>query len=532
MLDILFAAKFLAVLSSIPIQRTLSPVVSVEEHNEILSYFDSSQDNLSFLNLFDLNGESNYFLVSDSESYIIYDARSFSIKESGRDNPYSSEKNYKIYNTSVFASNYLETDGKKIWESSNIHFKIDLSETSIGYNGFDYDVINYTSEIPANAHKCLYYEYFTKLKDRHGYNKNSLCTLIANEILLGYYDTFYKDYFVPEKWDNVSFSFDNITSWKSFQNSPGTGKKETNSSGMEDNRMRDFTLDYCKKNVNSNIESNGLNCSDQIKVLKNSLSMQNVSYELSCVEGNLLDCINNKNQSFIKSVIDAGRPLIANGSGHSTVAFAYDDNYVYVHTGYGRCGKTPWSTYTTWSLSYMPSSIDIKPTGNHIHSNNYYSNSSKRYYCPCGYYSNSQNVPLDDTSNAIIKLNDGSDITLTSSNVTKQTNNYLLFSTNQQHNAYLQIDAGTKYIKSMSFSLKYNLDSYVPEDFIEVKTADGTWSNYDIPIVTSSNALGDNSINFRCLNLPNDTSVVRIASNYVEYQHQQLSIANVCVEMN
>ncbi len=44
--------------------------------------------------------------------------------------------------------------------------------------------------------------------------------------------------------------------------------------------------------------------------------------------------------------------------------------------------------------------------------------------------------------------------------------------------------------------------------------------------------LSDNSINFRCMNLPNGTTAVRIASNYVEYQHQQLSITDVCVEMD
>ena len=524
------AAQLLAAASSIQAGQKAFSRIALEEKQTIVQYFENADAELNYEILLDSECDAKYVMATNLEQYVIYDRESFCVVETGDNKPYSSENACKIYNTSVYGPRYLETDGTQIWEPSNNTLKISASDIGVTTNGFSCDEITSISQISDSAHKCDNYEYFINLEDHHGYNRSKICALIANEILLGYYDTFYDDSFVPEEWDKVSFAYGSETSWKSWKNSPGTGKKETNAGEVVDNRMRDSMLDYCVKNVSSTIEANGLSCSNQIKILKNHVETQDVDYALTCVEGNLYDCLNNRNQSFIKATIDSGRPLIANGDGHSTVAFAYDDDYVYVHTGYGYCGKTSWATYTSWNLSYMPSSIDLKPTGSHVHSNNYFNVSKKRYYCPCGYYSNAYDISLDKLPNDNLTLKDGTDAILKCSNVYKQSDGSVLFSPNDASEAYLEIDVGSKHIKSISFSFKYN-GNYLPEDYIEWKKKGDSWTNCYVPIEMATKSSEVGLATRRAINVPKDANAIRISSNYVEYQRQQIAVSNICVEI-
>ncbi len=527
-----FAAQLLAAVSSMQQARQMAPSkITFEEQQQIKKHFEKADSPLEYEILLDSECNAKYLLVTTLDEYAILDRESLCMVETGNGKPYSSETACKIYSNSAFGPHYFETDGTQIWEPSNSALKVSVSNVGTCENGFNYDAITSASEIPSNAHKCDNYEYFINLKDHHGFNRSSICTLIANEILLGYYDTFYDDSFVPEKWDKVSLAYGSEVSWKSWNYSPGTGKETTNGGEVEDNRMRDYMLDYCVKNVSSSIEEDGLNCLNQVKILKNHVETQGVGYELTCVEGNLYDSINNRNQSLIKSTIDSGRPIIANGGKHSTVAFAYDDNYVYVHSGWGSYGKTPWTTYISWSLSCTPSSIDLKPTGNHVHSNNYYNVSKKRYYCPCGYYSNAYSVSLDKLPNDNLTLKDGTDAILRCSSVNKQNDDSLLFSPNSASDAYLEIDVGSKYIKSISFCFRFDTTNYLPEAYIEWKKKDGSWSNYYAPIELATKTSEVRLRTFTAINAPKHANAIRISFNYVEYQRQQMAVSNISVEI-
>lgn len=85
----------------------------------------------------------------------------------------------------------------------------------------------------------------------------------------------------------------------------------------------------------------------------------------------------------IKSEIDLGRPILVNGHHHSTVAWGYDDESVYVDTGWGFVAKTSWSTFE-YNSKNNESFIKVYFHGPHVHCPNYYSIDNYYYYCYCG----------------------------------------------------------------------------------------------------------------------------------------------------
>ena len=88
----------------------------------------------------------------------------------------------------------------------------------------------------------------------------------------------------------------------------------------------------------------------------------------------------------IKNAIDNDRPLFVAGRKHATVAYAYDENMVWVHTGWGYTAATPWDTFIYNVLgNNCIGAIDISSIGEHIHSDNYYFTTHGKYVCPCGH---------------------------------------------------------------------------------------------------------------------------------------------------
>ncbi len=71
---------------------------------------------------------------------------------------------------------------------------------------------------------------------------------------------------------------------------------------------------------------------------------------------------------------------------------------MWVHTGWGWTGATPWSTFESGVFdNYSAGCIDINGiNGNHVHSDNYYSINKNIYICPCGQqYTSTQICPED-----------------------------------------------------------------------------------------------------------------------------------------
>ena len=141
----------------------------------------------------------------------------------------------------------------------------------------------------------------------------------------------------------------------------------------------------CENTLGFTPVNRGMYTTEQIDFIKAYLDKQNVKYSLNTCEGNMADRIANRTVQFIKDTINSGRPVISNGTGHSAVAYGYDENFVYVHTGWGYVAATPWSTYETSMVDYEydVGAIDIEII-DHVHSDNYFSVFNNHYICSCG----------------------------------------------------------------------------------------------------------------------------------------------------
>lgn len=237
--------------------------------------------------------------------------------------------------------------------------------------------------------------YFENLHDYHGLNDSGICAIIATQIALGYYDTFYNDTLVNDMYDKIAIEYSNTKNIKNFSQSPGTGKE---SGTDEDQRFRDYLIDIATQEIGVSPVNRGMFTREQIKLVKRYLNDAGFNYKLSTCEGNWLDDVTNRTKNIIKKTLDAGRPVLCSGSGHFSIAYGYDDNYVYVHTGWGWTGATPWSTFTTkWiNNEFDTGAIDIQLINEHYHSDNYYSNYYNEYYCVDGFkYENAVFDPKD-----------------------------------------------------------------------------------------------------------------------------------------
>lgn len=298
--------------------------------------------------------------------------------------PYLDNNSFHIFNNSFETSIcFLCSDGEYVWEPSNYECRVSLSECFNGISDFTESNSGITS-IPAYANRIDDYEYYLSLDSRHSRNINNLCTLISIQMLVSYYDAFLSDSFVPEEWDYLSK--DNVydgTDWHNWSFSSGAGYQDLYEQN-DDFRMCQYLLSYAQSYINNNITNNGLNYSQQRDLLNYYLGQMSISYSLNTSAGNIVDCLNNKAKTVIENSIDNNYPVIANGRHHSVVAFAYDDDYVYVHTGCGYCSQVVWETFTDWNISYTPSAISVIPSIFHSHSNNYYSTYDDKFYCTCG----------------------------------------------------------------------------------------------------------------------------------------------------
>lgn len=340
------------------------------------SYIKERLYDIDFNERFDLYYSDTYcFVVDLSDSKQIYSNNDFSY-------PYTENISYHIFNDSPTSDfKFFCSDGTYLWQPEYPECRVDVEEAMNGNHDFEdactpiYDIY----DIPDDATLIENASYFIELENNHSYNPDNRCCLVAIQILAGYYDNFFNDDYVPEEWDCVSAEdVSNDSSWENWLESPGAG----HISNPADSRMLDYLTNYTVNNVNSLVTTTGLTFYQQKNVLDYYLYEQCVGYTLSYCEGNLNDYLTQYNKAKIKSGIDNNYPVIANGAHHSTVAFAYDDDYVYVHTGWGYCAYVSWSVFTNLDYTYNPSSMYVIPSNSHTHSNNYYSNN--HFYCSCG----------------------------------------------------------------------------------------------------------------------------------------------------
>lgn len=339
------------------------------------------------LDLFTIEGENRYICFDFDDSFLIYDKKEDNVEEFKitQNNPYDLYKqNFCFYVEDneiirygiVDETSYYSILDKKYLDEIIISNSIDNSSETGSWLTFE----NYGE----NTKKIDNYFYFEKLHDMHGSNTDGTCAIVAIQILLGYYDTFYNDYIIPENFDVVSSEVQ--SSIVLFEQSPGTNDS-----------FHDYLIEYANSNE---ISSNGIGMDiyQEKDLTVNYLANRNIDYGYKWVEGNWADTTSNAASNHVKEAIDAGRPIFIGGAGHATVAYAYDDNYVYVHSGWGDIRRTPWSTYNTDLLDFWggPHTVDITYINNHYHSDNYYSSNLEKYICPCGMSFNEQTVLPSD----------------------------------------------------------------------------------------------------------------------------------------
>ena len=211
--------------------------------------------------------------------------------------PFGQDKYFHIFNENTQSDLlFLCSDGNYIWEPSNTETRIKIDECYNAVSDFQPNA-TYIDSVPDNATKIQNYNYFLNLKERHGDNINSICTLVAIQILSSYFDTFYNDNFVPEIWDYLSTeNVYNPIDWTNWSTSPGAGYQNF----PKDSRMINYLLDYTRGNVAHNIESVGLTYFQQRDVLNYYLNSNNISYSLNTSAGNLSDVVNNKAKTIIQ----------------------------------------------------------------------------------------------------------------------------------------------------------------------------------------------------------------------------------------
>ena len=387
------------------------------------------------------------------------------------------------------------------------------------------------SSVPSSAHKCDNYEYFLKLGKWHGENPNNICALVSIQILAGYYDTFLNDDFVPEIWDKVTrgnLSFSACGNWKNWDQSPGTGyignEDETATFPEKgDSRMTDFLLDYCISNVNPWVTTFGNDIFQQLSCLNYYLGYTGVNSTCNLVwtEGNPNDNRLESTLNLIRTTIDAGRPLIVNGHHHSTVAFAYDDSFVYVHSGYGHTSKVPLSYYTDHDASYSPTAIDINPSGSHSHNCNYYSDTTNNFYCSCGAIKIGNLISLSDLVS--VSYDTGSTLQRTlstpkgtadiSTKHARLSSGEIILDSSLEE-SFLEIKLRSESITSFAIDLMSDFDGpVVPNYEIEYVNTNGLWSDA-LNLSTFTDLYYEKSVKLQ-YNLESGIRGIRIKVNHV-----------------
>lgn len=403
--------------------------------------------------LYTLEGENRYVCFEFSNAYLIYDKKEDTIDEfSYTQSPYS--KYDDLFYLYVEDSNFIKygfVDEHSIY-NIQYHCYLDdiLSTRSIDRDSEAGQYLSFET-YGSNVKKISNAYYFERLGDTHGTNADGTCGIVAIQILLGYYDTFENDHIIPEKFDVETR--ENKTRVSEFGFSAGSGEE--------------FHNELIRFASSEDITQTGIgmDATQEKNLTVQYLQSRNINFSYKWVEGNWSDTTTNKCSKHLKEAIDAGRPVFVGAAGHASVAYAYDDNYVYVHSGWGDVRRTPWSTFDTGFFDFWggPHTVDI--TGfltPHYHSDNYFDSYNKRYLCPCGMdYDSLSLKPIDYGFEESYNINEYKDIV---------KDNYT-FTTNRLRTGYIENEkinlsprkegAGTAY-------LEYHFNAYIKKIVVDL----------------------------------------------------------------
>jgi len=356
-------------------------------------------DDLTIISdIYNLEGSNEFIYVQfDDNVYAVYSKKEESIcKLLTYDVFGECQSEFKIYSDYSLGFEFAYYD-----QEADGFFSVDdnvLNNNSISdyYSTQEKSAGNYYRDIdvPSNAQVITNAFYFERLGSKHGLNSKGTCTIVAAQMLLGYYDTFANDYIVDDDYDVIARQFINKATPQitDFSTSPGT-----DDSGNGNSRFHDYLVSIAKNEIGDDPEVNGMSTINQIKLMKNYLQKREMNFTLSTSEGNWGDIISSRAEMIIRTGIDNNRPVVSNGTEHSTVAFAYDSDYVWVHTGWGFVAATPWSTFESNMFSnYSAGCIDIVSITEHTNSDNYYAYNKNLFLSPNGNNYTSSTISPED----------------------------------------------------------------------------------------------------------------------------------------
>lgn len=313
----------------------------------------------------------------DSDKAVLLDKEANTVVKAftNGNNPYANADDYDflVYTDKREDCRYLGVAGNKLFNVENdLEINVDEARYKDIYSSLE--GISYDS-IPSDAYFCRFSYYFKNLKnDGIGYNNNNTCTLVSMQILFNYYDSTWSDNIIDEVYD-TPVSEHKITC-DTFTTSPAS----------DGAKFHSYLISYCDDYLGTNVTSTGLT-----NMLQNSLinhyvgTTRGLEYSNNTSEGNFGDMLSNKHVSVIKDAINSGRPAILNTLGHSMVAFAYDDNYAYLMSGwkYDRfMARLSWNHINGNIFSNPSGAYDLILKCKHTCSNNYFSTIYGKYICP------------------------------------------------------------------------------------------------------------------------------------------------------
>lgn len=216
-------------------------------------------------------------------------------------------------------------------------------------------------------------KYFFDNVSTYDNNTDGTCGLVSAQLILNYFDTFYDDRLIDERYDELCVINSTVFDPSNCNTSPGSGNSsisgDTSSLGSV---LMDLTLEEYP-DINFNV---GMIASQVERILDKYTTMQGLSFssQVTTLPGNLYN-------NHIQSYIDNDLPIICGVPWHFVVVYGYDDDYFYFDTGYHETARIQKSSFHAASFGIC---VDYELTGDHYHSDNYYHNLSKTYYCGCG----------------------------------------------------------------------------------------------------------------------------------------------------
>ena len=264
--------------------------------------------------------------------------------------------------------------------------------------------------------------YFNNLKTNFANNSHGTCAYVAASMLLSYYDTFWSDRIILEKYDVVS-SFtkensDNVDKGLPSLDTLSPGIKFEPSSEVnqltndqylefvEDNKdeyFQSYLIDLAIKKFGDLIfdtsVSFGLTCSNLAGLLSTYFTLNHLLYTVEYFNENAIPSVQDRKQAVI-DLVTSGIPVIIfadkgmDKSSHAMIAYDYgyeedDLQYdLYVHTGWGSdTDGTALSHYNFSDLGYKQITgfiyLEIE-NSTHSHSNNYVADNEANF-CSCSY---------------------------------------------------------------------------------------------------------------------------------------------------